>query len=394
MRSRRVEKAAEAVREVVSWAILTELSDPRVKDVTVTHVEVLWRHPPGEGPRVDHGGRERSRICACGACSTRPVFFNRSCLLRIDTRYTPRIEFVLNQGVKRSIEVSRILKVLPKPPEEETPEADDEEAPDAAEERTAASRMRRTRKRVSSHGGDCGVTWTSGFSRLSAAIAPPYNLIHHPSRTRILSVSCECARPMATSSRSAQFAKLHKVLKKYYKPVSVSAERPTARAFDLSVPAGRRTLRRGGGDVRDDRRGVAGLERDAGQFGPRVDGDDGSVAQTPGTAGRLKRILQHVFRGELLVRPGGCEKNLGPACDALKKLSGTTPFAAAYVVQSAFGGHSIPLDTGTIEVMRILGMATDKEVEERSIARLERAVPRQGRGIRILAPSARRGVHR
>ena len=35
---------------------------------------------------------------------------------RIDTRYTPRLRFVLDQGVKRSIEVSRILdEVLPRP---------------------------------------------------------------------------------------------------------------------------------------------------------------------------------------------------------------------------------------------------------------------------------------
>ena len=48
---------------------------------------------------------------------------------RIDTRYTPRIEFLLDQGVKRSIEVARILhEVLPPPPsdvEEEGDEAED-----------------------------------------------------------------------------------------------------------------------------------------------------------------------------------------------------------------------------------------------------------------------------
>ena len=40
MSSRRTEEAAEAIREVVSMAILAELSDPRVRDVTVTYVEV------------------------------------------------------------------------------------------------------------------------------------------------------------------------------------------------------------------------------------------------------------------------------------------------------------------------------------------------------------------
>ncbi|MGC3968130.1 MAG: 30S ribosome-binding factor RbfA [Pirellulales bacterium] len=41
MTSRRLLKAAQAIREVVSMAILTELHDPRVKYVTVTKVEVL-----------------------------------------------------------------------------------------------------------------------------------------------------------------------------------------------------------------------------------------------------------------------------------------------------------------------------------------------------------------
>ena len=40
MTSRRTQKAAEAIREVVSMAILAELKDPRVRDVTVTYVEV------------------------------------------------------------------------------------------------------------------------------------------------------------------------------------------------------------------------------------------------------------------------------------------------------------------------------------------------------------------
>ncbi len=40
MPSRRAQKTAEAIREVVSMAILAELQDPRVRNVTVTYVEV------------------------------------------------------------------------------------------------------------------------------------------------------------------------------------------------------------------------------------------------------------------------------------------------------------------------------------------------------------------
>jgi ribosome-binding factor A len=41
-------------------------------------------------------------------------FLQQKIARRIDTRYTPRLRFMLDQGVKRSIEVSRILEeVLP-----------------------------------------------------------------------------------------------------------------------------------------------------------------------------------------------------------------------------------------------------------------------------------------
>jgi ribosome-binding factor A len=35
-----MEKVAEAIRQVVSMAILVEIKDPRVRDVTVTYAEV------------------------------------------------------------------------------------------------------------------------------------------------------------------------------------------------------------------------------------------------------------------------------------------------------------------------------------------------------------------
>jgi ribosome-binding factor A len=47
---------------------------------------------------------------------------------RIDTRYTPRLQFVLDKGVKNAMEVSRILnQVLP--PEASDAEDDDSDQP-------------------------------------------------------------------------------------------------------------------------------------------------------------------------------------------------------------------------------------------------------------------------
>jgi ribosome-binding factor A len=46
---------------------------------------------------------------------------------RIDTRYIPKLTFVLDKGVKQSIEISRMLgELLPKPTDEELAEVEDD----------------------------------------------------------------------------------------------------------------------------------------------------------------------------------------------------------------------------------------------------------------------------
>ena len=46
----------------------------------------------------------------------------------------------------------------------------------------------------------------------------------------------------------------------------------------------------------------------------------------------------------------------------------------AYVVQAALGGHSIPIDAGTMAVLRVLDLVTDKDVAAGVVPGLERAV--------------------
>lgn len=113
MSSRRVLKAAEAIREVVSMAILQELKDPRISDVTVTYVEVS---PDMRQARVHvsiMGDASKQQLCLHGLRSS-AGFLQKKVASRIDTRYTPRIVFELDMGVKKSIEITRILgEVLP-----------------------------------------------------------------------------------------------------------------------------------------------------------------------------------------------------------------------------------------------------------------------------------------
>ena len=56
-----------------------------------------------------------NKIYACGAWIVHADFLQKKVGNRIDTRYTPRINFVLDKGIKNSMQVTRILdEVLPK----------------------------------------------------------------------------------------------------------------------------------------------------------------------------------------------------------------------------------------------------------------------------------------
>jgi ribosome-binding factor A len=119
--SRRLLKAAAAIREVVSMAILTELRDPRVKMVTVVGVDVA---PDMKSAKVQVSimGDEKEQRLALSGLQHSAGFLQRKIADRIDTRYTPRLTFVMDKGVKNSLEVLRILKEV-LPPDAAQPDA-------------------------------------------------------------------------------------------------------------------------------------------------------------------------------------------------------------------------------------------------------------------------------
>ena len=137
MSSRRVLKAAQAIREVVSMAIIAELKDPRISDVTVTLVEVS---PDMRLAKVNvsvMGDETKQKLCLRGLQNS-AGYLQQKIGKRIDTRYTPRIEFVLDEGLKHAMLVTRILdEVLPKEresaeQESETDESSQSQSPESA----------------------------------------------------------------------------------------------------------------------------------------------------------------------------------------------------------------------------------------------------------------------
>lgn len=111
MSSRRLLKAAEAIREVVSMAILTELRDPRVKNVTVTSVEVSPDMREAK-VMVSVMGNENQQKLTLRGLENSAGFLQSKIAKRIDTRYTPRLQFVIDDGVKKSLAVAEILQKI------------------------------------------------------------------------------------------------------------------------------------------------------------------------------------------------------------------------------------------------------------------------------------------
>ncbi len=98
-------------------AILTQVRDPRVRNVTVTGVE-MDADMRGATIRVSVMGDEAKQTLALRGLANSAGFLQAQIADRIETRYTPRLKFELDGGVKKSIEIARMLaEVLPREPE-------------------------------------------------------------------------------------------------------------------------------------------------------------------------------------------------------------------------------------------------------------------------------------
>ncbi len=103
-------------------AILAHVRDPRVRGVTVTRVEMA----PDMRNATVHvsvmGTAAQQQLALRGLASS-AGFLQSQIAEKIETRYTPRLRFELDGGVKHSLEIARVLgNVLP--PEADTESAD------------------------------------------------------------------------------------------------------------------------------------------------------------------------------------------------------------------------------------------------------------------------------
>jgi ribosome-binding factor A len=108
MKAHRLARVAEVIREVASQTILFEVRDPRVKGVTVTRAEISGDLQHAKVFVSIMGSPQEQQLCMHGLKHA-AGFVQSKLAGRLQTRFTPVIQFVLDQGVKRSIEITRLI---------------------------------------------------------------------------------------------------------------------------------------------------------------------------------------------------------------------------------------------------------------------------------------------
>jgi len=180
-----------------------------------------------------------------------------------------------------------------------------------------------------------------------------------------------------TTNRSNAIAKLYKVLKKHYKPVTPPADRTALEHLLYSC-----LLENARYDAADE--AFAKLKELYFDWNEirvttvtELAEGMGGIPDAAGAAQRVKRTLQSVFEGGYSFDMEAMKKqNIGKAEKDLEKINGSTPFVRSYVTQHALEGHSIPISKGAIDILHAVAVITDSEADKGQVPGLERAIPK------------------
>jgi len=127
MSTRRTARVASMIREVVSTAILFELRDPRIKNVTVLGADVSpdLRYA---AVRISVMGDEKTAALTMHGLNSAKGYLQSKVAEYIKSRYTPELRFVLDDTVLKSVQTSAILRdVLPPDDAEDSASKEDHE---------------------------------------------------------------------------------------------------------------------------------------------------------------------------------------------------------------------------------------------------------------------------
>jgi ribosome-binding factor A len=108
MTSDRLRRVNEAMREVLSGTITTELKDPRVGFVTVTAVETSpdLRHARVFVSVLGNPGERRRTLKALDSAHG---FLQRRVAAELRIKNTPQLQFIYDDTVERGMRISELL---------------------------------------------------------------------------------------------------------------------------------------------------------------------------------------------------------------------------------------------------------------------------------------------
>ena len=125
MSTRRTARVASMIREVVSTAILFELRDPRIKNVTVLGADVSpdLRYA---AVRISVMGDEKTAALTMHGLNSAKGYLQSKVADYIKSRYTPELRFVLDDTVLKSVQTSAILRQVLNPDDTEDSVSDED----------------------------------------------------------------------------------------------------------------------------------------------------------------------------------------------------------------------------------------------------------------------------
>ena len=102
-------RVASMIREVVSSAILSELRDPRIRNVTVLGADVSpdLRYA---SVKISVMGDEKVAALTLHGLESARGFLQSKVAEYIKSKYTPELRFVVDEGFRKSLETSTMLR--------------------------------------------------------------------------------------------------------------------------------------------------------------------------------------------------------------------------------------------------------------------------------------------
>jgi len=179
-------------------------------------------------------------------------------------------------------------------------------------------------------------------------------------------------------NRQQLIAKMHKVLRSQYKPVTPNVSRPILEQvlyacclenapYDVAEKALQRLLQ---------------SYFDLNEVRVTTVAELGEALQDlpdPARAGlALRRVLQGVFESTYNFSLENAKKHsIAHGLKTLEHLHGIPPFVVHYVASTGLGGHFVPLDRGALAALYLAGMISREEYDSEKVAGVERFVAKK-----------------